>query len=62
MLSRLLEAHEIIIDKVRAAIEQTETSRDHGTNDLLTGDVLRGHEFQVWLLAEHLVDTPAVRA
>ena len=61
MLSRLLEAHEIIIDKVRAAIERTETSRDHGTNDLLTGEVLRRHEFQVWLLAEHLVDTPAVR-
>ena len=62
MLSRLLEAHEIIIDKVRAAIERTETRRDHGTNDLLTGDVLRRHEFQgVWLLAEHLVDTPTVR-
>jgi starvation-inducible DNA-binding protein len=60
MLSRLLEAHEIIIDKVRAAIERTETSRDHGTNDFLTGDVLRRHELQVWLLAEHLVDTPAV--
>jgi hypothetical protein len=25
------------------------------------GDVLRRHELQVWFLAEHLVDIPAVR-
>jgi starvation-inducible DNA-binding protein len=32
------------------------------TNDLLISDVLRTHEMQVWFLAEHLVDTPLVRA
>jgi starvation-inducible DNA-binding protein len=62
MLSRLLEAHEIVITKVRDAIARTTANRDDGTNDLLMGDVLRGHELQVWFLAEHLVDTPAVRA
>ena len=62
MLSRLLEAHEIIITKVRDAITRTTANRDDGTNDLLLGDVLRRHELQVWFLAEHLVDTPAVRA
>lgn len=61
MLSRLLEAHETIITKVRAAITRTATLRDDGTNDLLVGDVLRRHELQVWFLAEHLVDTPAAR-
>lgn len=61
MLSRLLEAHEIIITKVRAAVTRTATLRDDGTNDLLVGDVLRRHELQVWFLAEHLVDTPAAR-
>ena len=61
MLSRLLEAHEIIITKVRDAITRTAANRDDGTNDLLMGDVLRRHELQVWFLAEHLVDTPAVR-
>jgi starvation-inducible DNA-binding protein len=61
MLSRLLEAHEIIITEVRGAIGRTADSRDDGTNDLLMGDVLRRHELQVWFLAEHLVDTPAVR-
>jgi starvation-inducible DNA-binding protein len=62
MLSRLLEAHEIIITKVRDAITRTAANRDDGTNDLLMGDALRRHELQVWFLAEHLVDTPAVRA
>jgi starvation-inducible DNA-binding protein len=62
MLSRLLEAHEIVIAKVRNAITRTTANRDDGTNDMLMGDVLRRHELQVWFLAEHLVDTPAVRA
>lgn len=62
MLSRLLAAHEIVITKVRDAITRTTANRDDGTNDLLMGDVLRRHELQVWFLAEHLVDTPAVRA
>jgi starvation-inducible DNA-binding protein len=61
MLSRLLEAHEIIITKVRDAITLTAANRDDGTNDLLMGDVLRLHELRVWFLAEHLVP-PAVRA
>jgi starvation-inducible DNA-binding protein len=60
MLSRLLEAHELIIAKVREAITRTAANRDDGTNDLLMGDVLRCHELQVWFLAEHLVDTHAV--
>lgn len=61
MLSRLLEAHEIIIAKIRDAIGRTAENRDDGTNDLLMGDVLRRHELQVWFIAEHLVDTPTVR-
>ena len=60
MLSRLLEAHEIITAKVRDAITHTAANRDDGTNDLLMGDVLRCHELQVWFLAEHLVDIRAV--
>jgi starvation-inducible DNA-binding protein len=62
MLSRLLEAHEMIIIETRDAISATADNRDDGTNDLLMGDVLRRHELQVWFLAEHLVDTPAARA
>ena len=61
MLSRLLEAHEIIIEKVRDAIAKTADTRDDGTNDLLMSDVLRTNELQVWFIAEHLVDVPVVR-
>jgi len=61
-LSRLLDAHETIVEKVRAGIEATEKSRDMGTNDLLMGDVLRRHEMQVWFLAEHVVPVPLVEA
>ena len=61
MLSRLLEAHETIITKVRDAITVTQNNRDDGTNDLLMSDVLRRHELQVWFIAEHLVDTPITR-
>jgi len=59
-ITRLLNAHETIINKVRAGIETTETSKDWGSNDLLMGDVLRRHELQVWFIAEHLVDAPLV--
>jgi starvation-inducible DNA-binding protein len=61
-LSRLLEAHEIIIQEVREAARQVSAAGDDGTNDLLISDVLRTHEMQVWFLAEHLVDTPLVQA
>jgi starvation-inducible DNA-binding protein len=60
MIDRLLDAHETIIERVRAAIEATEKSKDWGTNDLLMGDVLRRHELQVWFLAEHVVDLPLI--
>jgi starvation-inducible DNA-binding protein len=58
MLSRLLEAHEIVIAKARDAIEATARNGDAGTNDLLTSDVLRRNELQVWFIAEHLVEQP----
>ncbi|HEY9697547.1 MAG TPA: DNA starvation/stationary phase protection protein [Trichocoleus sp.] len=62
MLSRLLEAHELIIGELREAIEKTAANQDSGTNDLLVSQALRTNETQVWFLAEHLVDTPLVRS
>src|ERR1700685_1136810 len=62
MLSRLLEAHEtILIDAHDAAAKATEMG-DDGTNDLLVSNVIRTGELEAWFLAEHLVDTPLVRA
>ncbi|MCU1649341.1 Dps family protein [Pseudonocardia sp. Cha107L01] len=62
MLSRLLEAHEsILIDAHDAAAHVAELG-DDGTNDLLVSEVIRTGEMEAWFLAEHLVDTPLVRA
>lgn len=61
MLSRLLEAHELILGELREAIDKTAANQDSGTNDLLVSQVLRTNELEVWFLAEHLVDTPLVR-
>jgi starvation-inducible DNA-binding protein len=60
MIHRLLDAHEAIIEKVRAGIGKTEKSEDWGSNDVLMSDVLRRHELQVWFVAEHVVDIPLV--
>ena len=60
MIHRLLNAHETIIEKVRAAIDKTEKAKDWGTNDMLMGDVLRRHELQVWFIAQHVVDEPLI--
>jgi starvation-inducible DNA-binding protein len=62
VLSRLLDAHETIIEKIREGLDKTEKNKDLGTNDLLMGDVLRRHEMQVWFVAEHIVDMPLVDA
>ena len=59
-ITRLLQAHETIIGKVREAIETTEQNKDWGSNDLLMSEVLRRNELQVWFVAEHLVDVPLV--
>jgi len=56
-LSRLLEAHEIVIREVRQAARAAADHGDDGTNDLLVSSVLRTNELQVWFLSEHLVDS-----
>jgi starvation-inducible DNA-binding protein len=60
-ISRLLEAHEIILKEARQAARDAAERGDDGTNDLLVSDVVRTNEMQVWFLAEHLVETPLVR-
>jgi starvation-inducible DNA-binding protein len=62
MLSRLLEAHETILIESHDAAARTAEMGDDGTSDLLISDVIRTGELQAWFLAEHLVDTPLVRA
>ncbi|GAA3225941.1 Dps family protein [Dactylosporangium siamense] len=61
MLSRLLEAHEMILTDAHEAAAKTVAMGDDGTNDLLVSQVIRTGELEAWFLAEHLVDTPLVQ-
>jgi len=61
-ISRLLEAHELILKHAHEAAKAADEAGDDGTNDLLVSDIIRTNELQVWFLAEHLVDVPVVEA
>jgi starvation-inducible DNA-binding protein len=61
-LSRLLDAHQLIVGFCRKLAERAEKLGDLGTSDLVVSDVLRTNELQVWFLSEHLVDMPLVAA
>lgn len=61
-ISRLLEAHEIIVRQCRELAELADKLGDDGTNDMVVSDVLRPNEMQIWFLSEHLVDVPLVHA
>src|SRR5437660_6323681 len=61
-LSRLLDAHEVIITHCRELADRATKLGDPGTNDLVVSDVLRPGELQSWFLSEHLVDAPLVEA
>ena len=57
-ITRLLQAHEIVLKEARAMARKASDSGDDGTNDLLVSDVIRTNEMQVWFVAEHLVKPP----
>lgn len=62
IISRLLEAHKIILDDARKLAKRASEVGDDGTNDLLISDVVRTNEMQVWFISEHLVEMPLVFA
>jgi starvation-inducible DNA-binding protein len=61
-LSRLLDAHQIIIRASRDLAPRASRAGDDGTNDLVVSQVLRSNELQTWFLSEHLVNVPLVKA
>jgi starvation-inducible DNA-binding protein len=61
-ISRILDAHELILKECREYAEQADKAGDVGTNDLLVTDVIRLNELQAWFVAEHLVPEPLVVA
>lgn len=61
-ISRLLEAHHLILKDARDLAEKADDLGDVGTNDLLASSVVRTNEMQVWFVSEHLVEMPLVLA
>jgi starvation-inducible DNA-binding protein len=61
-ISRLLDAHQIIIRESRELAKTADDLGDDGTNDVVVSDVLRTNELQSWFITEHLVDMPLVHA
>ena len=60
-LSRLLHAHEIVLQESRTMARQASKDGDEGTNDILVSNIIRTNELQVWFASQHLVDEPVVR-
>lgn len=61
-ISRLLDAHKVIIEQCRTLAARASALGDDGTNDMAVSDVLRTNELQSWFLSEHLVQMPLVHA
>lgn len=61
-LSRLLDAHQVIIRHCRTLARRASVLGDDGTNDMIVSDVLRTNEMQLWFVSEHLVNMPLVEA
>ena len=61
-LTRLLDAHQTVLEFTRKAAREATENGDDGTNDLLVSQVVRTNEMQVWFLSEHLVETPLTGA
>lgn len=61
-ISRLLHAHEVVLEEARAMARRASEAGDDGTNDLIVSDVIRTNELQVWFVAEHVVPMSLVEA
>ena len=61
-VSRLLDAHRIILENCHEYAEKADKSGDDGTNDLIVSQLVRTNEMQVWFVAEHVVDSPLTQA
>jgi len=59
-ISRLLAAHEIILNESHESGKKAADAGDDGTNDLLVSQVIRTNELQAWFISEHLVNLPTV--
>ena len=57
-ISRLLEAHKLIMQQCLDIAKAAGNAGDDGTDGLVVSNILRPNELQSWFLAEHLVEMP----
>ena len=61
-ISRLLEAHKIVMTLCKEIADAADDADDDGTNDLAVSDILRPNELQSWFIGQHLVEMPLILA
>ena len=61
-ISRLLEAHKMIMKDCLDIADKADDSGDQGTNDLVISDVLKPNELQSWFIGQHVVAMPLTYA
>jgi starvation-inducible DNA-binding protein len=59
-ISRLLEAHKIIMQECHDIASAAADAGDDGTNDMVVSDILRPNELQSWFIGQHLVEMPLI--
>jgi len=59
-ISRMLEAHKLIIQSCLDISDAADKAGDQGTNDLVVSDILRPNELQSWFIGQHLVEMPLI--
>jgi starvation-inducible DNA-binding protein len=59
-ISRLLEAHKIIMQECHDIASAADDAGDDGTNDMVVSDILRPNELQSWFIGQHLVEMPLI--
>ena len=53
-LSRLLDAHELVLEEARPLARESTERGDDGSNDLIVSQVIRTNERQSWMVGQHL--------
>jgi starvation-inducible DNA-binding protein len=59
-ISRLLEAHKIVMQDCHDIAQAADELGDDGTNDMAVSDILRPNELQSWFIGQHLVEMPLI--
>ena len=59
-ISRLLEAHKLIMQGCHDIAAAADDAGDDGTNDMVISEILRGNELQSWFIGQHLVEMPLI--